>query len=207
MKIRASVFAGIALGAVCAVQAQAADLGGGSYAVVNNWAGPYVGGTLGFVDATSTFSVSPTPIGPISLSGSGSQFGIGLIAGYNWQNGNQVFGLETDIDLPSGFDYFGTLRGRYGVVNGNWLYYGTAGLSFTSAGGSSGYYNYSGFSGIGYIVGAGAETKINSRLAAGFEALYYGFMDDTQNFMGSTITTSVDAFAVRGRITYQIGGF
>ena len=37
MKIRASVFAGIALGAVCAVQAQAADLGGGSYAVVNNW--------------------------------------------------------------------------------------------------------------------------------------------------------------------------
>ena len=118
-----------------------------------------------------------------SVSGSGSQFGIGLIAGYNWQNGNQVFGLETDIDLPSGYDYFGTLRGRYGVVSGNWLYYGTAGLSFTSAPGS-GYAGYNGFSGIGYIVGAGAETKINSRLAAGFEALYYGFTDDTQNFWG-----------------------
>ena len=143
-----------------------------------------------------------------SVSGSGSQFGIGLIAGYNWQNGNQVFGLETDIDLPSGFDYFGTLRGRYGVVNGNWLYYGTAGLSFTSAPGSGyGGYNYGGFSGVGYIVGAGAETKINSRLAAGFEALYYGFMDDTQNFGGYSIKTSVDALAVRGRITYQIGGF
>ena len=210
MKIKASMFAGIALGAVCAVQAQAADLGGGSYAVVNSWAGPYVGGTLGFVDATSTVSVSPTPFGNISVSGSGSQFGIGLIAGYNWQNGNQVFGLETDIDLPSGYDYFGTLRGRYGVVSGNWLYYGTAGLSFTSAAGS-GYYNYSGFSGLGYIVGAGAETKINSRLAAGFEALYYGFMDDTQtvSMLGTsyTVNTSVDAFAVRGRITYQIGGF
>ena len=206
MKIKASVFAGIALGAVCAVQAQAADLGGGSYAVVNNWAGPYVGGTLGIVDASTSVSMSPTPFGTMSVSGSGSQFGIGLIAGYNWQSGNQVFGLETDIDLPSGFDYFGTLRGRYGVVNGNWLYYGTAGLSFTSASGS-GYAGYNGFSGIGYIVGAGAETKINSRLAAGFEALYYGFMDDSQNFGGYTINTSVDAFAVRGRITYQIGGF
>jgi len=210
MKIKASMFAGIALGAVCAVQAQAADLGGGSYAVVNSWAGPYVGGTLGFVDATSTVSVSPTPFGNISVSGSGSQFGIGLIAGYNWQNGNQVFGLETDIDLPSGYDYFGTLRGRYGVVSGNWLYYGTAGLSFTSASGA-GYAGYNGFSSVGYIVGAGAETKINSRLAAGFEALYYGFMDDTQtvSMLGTsyTVNTSVDAFAVRGRITYQIGGF
>ncbi len=203
MKIKASVFAGIALGAVCAAQAQAADLGSTPYAVVNNWAGPYVGGTLGFVDANATVSMAG-----YSVSGSGSQFGIGLIAGYNWQNGNQVFGIETDIDLPSGFDYFGTLRGRYGVVNGNWLYYGTAGLSFTSTAGS-GYpgYNYSGFSGVGYIVGAGAETKINSRLGAGFEALYYGFMDDSQNFGPYTIKTSVDAFAVRGRITYQVGGF
>jgi outer membrane immunogenic protein len=208
MKNTVSLFAGIALSAVCAAQAQAADLGGGiPYAVVNNWAGPYAGGTLGFVDANATVSVSPTPFGPLSVSGSGSQFGIGLIAGYNWQRGNQVFGIETDIDLPSGFDYFGTLRGRYGIVSGNWLYYGTAGLSFTSAGGSSGYYNYSGFSGVGYVVGAGAETKINSHLAAGFEGLYYGFMDDSQNVMGYTIKTSVDAFAVRGRITYQFDGF
>jgi outer membrane immunogenic protein len=203
MKFKASVFAGIALGAVCAAQAQAADLGSTPYAVVNNWAGPYVGGTLGFVDATASVSMAG-----YSVSGSGSQFGIGLIAGYNWQNGNQVFGIETDIDLPSGYDYFGTLRGRYGVVNNNWLYYGTAGLSFASAGGA-GYagYNYSGFNGIGYIVGAGAETKINSRLAAGFEALYYGFMDDSQSFGPYTVKTSVDAFAVRGRITYQVGGF
>jgi outer membrane immunogenic protein len=203
MKSRASVIAGIALGAVCAVQAQAADLGGGgSYAVVNNWSGAYVGGTLGFVDANATVSVSGGGW-PMSVSGSGSQFGIGLIAGYNWQNGNQVFGLETDIDLPSGFDYFGTLRGRYGVVNGNWLYYGTAGLSFTSASGS-GYAGYNGFSSVGYIVGAGAETKINSHLAAGFEALYYGFMDDSQTMGPFTVKTSVDAFAVRGRITYRL---
>ena len=107
MKIKASVFAGIALGAVCAVQAQAADLGGGSYAVVNNWACRYVGGTLGIVDASTSVSMSPIFFWTMSVSGSGSQFGIGLIAGYNWQSGNQVFGLETDIHLPSGFDYFG----------------------------------------------------------------------------------------------------
>ena len=57
MKTRASVIAGIALGAVCAVQAQAADLGGGgSYAVVNNWAGAYAGGTLGVMDVNATVS-------------------------------------------------------------------------------------------------------------------------------------------------------
>jgi outer membrane immunogenic protein len=207
MKNWVSLFAGIALSAVCAAQAQAADLGGGgSYAVVNNWAGPYVGGTLGFVDANATVSANLPGFGTVGVSGSGSQFGIGLIAGYNWQRGNQVFGIETDIDLPSGFDYFGTLRGRYGLVSGNWLYYGTAGLSFTSAGGT-GYPGYSGYSSIGYIVGAGAETKINSHLAAGFEALYYGFTDDSQTVGPLTVKTSVDAFAVRGRITYQFDGF
>jgi opacity protein-like surface antigen len=90
-------------------------------------------------------------------------------------------------------------------VSGNWLYYGTAGLSFASSGSSSWYgYNYNGYSNVGYVVGAGAETKINSRLGAGLEALYYGLMDDTQTIMGYTVKTSVDAFAVRARVTYQI---
>ncbi len=206
MKTRASVIAGIALGAVCAVQAQAADLGGGgSYAVVNNWAGAYAGGTLGVMDVNATVSENIPGWGGVSVSGSGSQIGIGLLAGYNWQHGNQVYGIETDIALPSGFDYFGTLRARYGIVSGNWLYYGTAGLSFASSGSSSWYgYNYNGYSNVGYVVGAGAETKINSRLGAGVEALYYGLMDDTQTVMGYTVKTSVDAFAVRARVTYQI---
>ncbi len=211
MKTRASVCAAIALSAVCTVQAQAGDLGGGPYAVVNNWAGPYVGGTLGFIDANASVSVSSASES-VGVSGNGSQFGIGLLAGYNWQHGNQVYGIETDIALPTGFDYFGTLRGRYGFVNGNWLIYGTAGLSFASAGGSSGYgYSYNGYSNVGYIVGAGAETKINNHLNAGFEALYYGLLDDTENMsmLGQTYTvkTSVDAFTVRGRLTYQFGGF
>ncbi len=200
MKFRASILAGAALGAACAMQAQAADLGDVPYAVVNNWAGPYVGGTLGFIDANATVSVAG-----FSVSGSGSQFGIGLLAGYNWQHGNQVFGIETDIDLPSGFDYIGTLRGRYGIVNGNWLLYGTAGLSFAGSGSSSGPgWSYS-YSNVGYVVGAGAETKINSHFTAGFEALYYGFADQSQNIWGWNVTTSVDAFAVRGRVTYKIG--
>lgn len=209
MKMRASVFAGIALGAVCAVQAQAADLGGGlPYAVANNWAGAYVGGTLGFIDATSTVSENIPYWGNVSLSGSGSQFGIGILAGYNWQSGNQVYGIEADIALPTGYDYFGTLRGRYGIINGNWLVYGTAGLSFAGASSSAnwGGYNYSGYSNVGWVAGVGAETKINRNLTGGVEALYYGLLDDTQNVMGYTIKTSVDAFAVRGRVTYRIDG-
>lgn len=211
MKIRTFAAAGIALGAVCAVQAQAGDWGGGPYAVANSWAGPYVGGTLGFVQANASASINDPTFGTISASGSGSQIAVGALAGYNWQHGNQVFGIETDLDLPSGWDYFGTLRGRYGVVSGNWLYYGTAGLSFAGSGGASGYgYSYGGYSNVGFVVGGGAETKINDRVTAGVEGLYYGLMDDTQTITvldeRYTLKTSVDAFAVRGRVTYQLGG-
>jgi opacity protein-like surface antigen len=207
MKIK--TLAGIALAAMCAAQVRAADFGGGgSYAVVNNWSGFYVGGTLGFIDANATVSANVPVFGSFSVSGSGSQFGVGALAGYNWQNGNQVYGIETDIALPTGFDYFGTLRARYGILNGNWLFYGTAGLSFASSGGSaSGFgFSFNGYNNIGFVVGGGAETKINDHLTAGIEGLYYGLMDDTQNVFGSTITTRVDAFAVRARVTYQLNG-
>ena len=60
--------------------------------------------------------------------------------GYNWQNGQLVYGIETDIQLSGADDtrwvdkihqpWFGTLRGRGGFTFNNVLIYGTVGLAY-----------------------------------------------------------------------------
>ncbi len=77
----------------------------------------------------------------------------GLHAGYNWQQGMMVYGLETDLSgtglkssmdggVPTGgcagasanttakVDWYGTLRARGGFIADKALFYGTAGLAY-----------------------------------------------------------------------------
>jgi outer membrane immunogenic protein len=88
-----------------------------------------------------------------SVSGSASSWLAGAHAGYNWQRGQFVYGLETDISathlntnlnlvvlnpLPASavananadIDWYGTVRGRLGWNRGPWLFYGTSGLAY-----------------------------------------------------------------------------
>ena len=117
--------------------AQAADLSYGSPApyTVNqplnmySWAGPYLGANLG----NGWGSVDNNPTQPAGLVG-------GAQAGYNWQSGAMVFGLEGDLQASAADDtfapwkfsnpWFGTVRGRVGYAFGNVLLYGTGGLAF-----------------------------------------------------------------------------
>ena len=94
-------------------------------------------------------TLSPGPSG--SNSASASSWLAGGHAGYNWQQGMALFGIETDLQgtdlnssmsgaptLPPGYvatasstvNWYGTLRGRLGVASGPWLLYGTAGLAY-----------------------------------------------------------------------------
>jgi len=91
-----------------------------------------------------------------SASGSASSWLAGAQAGYNWQRGQWVYGVETDISathlntnlnlvlqnpLPqtaiananADIDWYGTVRGRLGWSQGPWLLYGTAGLAYGHA--------------------------------------------------------------------------
>src|SRR3981081_4765657 len=78
-----------------AMSAQAADMNYGSRApsTVNqplnaySWAGPYLGGNLGY----EWGSVSNNPTKPSGFEG-------GAQAGYNFQSGPWVFGIEGDIE-------------------------------------------------------------------------------------------------------------
>jgi len=86
-----------------------------------------------------------------SNSASASSWLAGAQAGYNWQQGVWVYGLEADISathlnsqantvLPGIFavpanvnadiDWYGTVRGRVGWSSGPFLLYGTGGLAY-----------------------------------------------------------------------------
>ena len=119
------------------------------------WTGFYVGlnvgGALGH--GSSDFGVAG---GPIFATVSNNLTGTigGVQAGYNWQTGPAVVGIETDFQasglkgtltapcLP-GFcglaltasytqkvEWFGTVRGRLGVASSGWLIYATGGYAY-----------------------------------------------------------------------------
>jgi outer membrane immunogenic protein len=172
----------IAFAALIAGPAAAADLARPVYrrpvvmpAPVYSWTGFYVGGNVGYSwgEARNAWNVfapnsggggGATTCGPAGvafcLSGSDSNNLNGAIGGlqigYNWQTGNFLAGIETDIQLSGqkgdqlfapGFVVFGgtgtasaayseklswlgTLRGRVGITAERLLFYATGGLAY-----------------------------------------------------------------------------
>jgi outer membrane immunogenic protein len=140
--------------------AHAADLGARTYvkaaapvAQIYDWTGFYIGANAGVGvsrNLTSTnipgfFGGSPTS----TLGGAGAIGGVQI--GANWQAGNLLIGLETDIQganlrddrtcvFGCGFgfalqydqklDWFGTARGRIGLAAGSVLSYFTGGFAY-----------------------------------------------------------------------------
>jgi len=113
-----------------------------------NWSGFYAGAHLGGTWGTTTAEdlLGYNAIGD-TWDADTSGFVAGVQAGYNWQWGALLFGIEGDVgDLdvhgkgtttfaPVGFDtssqaeagFYLTMRGRLGFVADHWLLYGTGG--------------------------------------------------------------------------------
>jgi len=144
--------------------------------VVANWNGFYLGGNFGSGTARNRSTVLDVNSGDVSnfnLAADG--FNGGVQAGYNWQTGSTVFGIETDIqgasleDNKTCFDcgtgltvnsklpWFGTVRGRLGYSVGPSLFYATGGFAY---GGVKTAFNNIGISETrtGWTAGAGIET-------------------------------------------------
>jgi outer membrane immunogenic protein len=170
------------IAAIWTTSVEAADLGYGQpytvYQPLNmySWAGPYLGGNLGW----NWGSVDNNPTKPSGFAG-------GAQAGYNWQNGPWVFGLEGDIQGAGASDtfapwkfsnpWFGTVRGRAGYAINNVLLYGTGGLAFGGLTGQT-------FGGIseshtnaGWTLGLGAEVGLSRNWSAKVEYLYVDLND------------------------------
>ena len=135
-----------------------------------SWAGPYIGGNLGY----EWGSVSNNPTKPSGFAG-------GVQAGYNWQTGPWVFGVEGDIQGTAADDtfapwkfsnpWFGTLRGRAGYAISNVLFYGTGGLAFGELTGQTFGLSES-HTTAGWTLGLGAEVGLAPHWSAKVEYLY-----------------------------------
>lgn len=202
-----------------AAPASAADLAARPYtkapvavASVYNWTGFYLGivGGGAWEDANS----------PRMQGGF-----VGGTAGYNWQTGNVVFGIEADgawadvnasatalgITVSSKTEALGTVRGRIGWAVNNVLLYGTGGYAWidnkisATAGGvtisESKWHS-------GWTVGAGVEAFIAPQWSVKGEYLYRSLGGETYfSGLGAPVNTGTLNFhTVQVGVNYHFGG-
>lgn len=192
----AVTLAGLALAAASSV-ASAADLPrsapyyqapAGSY---YNWAGAYGGVNVGY----QWGKVKNTGTNPSGLEG-------GLQLGYNWQNGQFVYGAETDLQISGADDtfapfkfsnpWFGTLRGRAGMAMNNILFYGTLGLAYGGLKGENAGLSES-KTHIGWTAGLGVEVGLTPQWSAKLEYLYADLSNRAYSITGTQngLSTSI----------------
>jgi outer membrane immunogenic protein len=205
--------AGILLACTCftisAGAVSAADLGGGPpYPApmppprldIERWTGFYVGGALGygFGDGSASGDIGTFSFEQSGLLGS-------LYAGYNWQLGRAVLGIEADVgtgdfgtsdgnavgDLQSSLNATGSLRARYGyLLTPALLVYGTAGLAwadmdFKVVGDSTQSETF-----FGWAYGGGAELAVSDSITLRLEYLYTDL--DSERLVHAITTNTYD---------------
>lgn len=152
-------------------------------ASVYDWTGGYLGIQGGYVNTTAeAFGVEEDFDGGI----------VGGHAGFNWQSGSFVYGIEADVNYTfnendyaalgltgeAGTDWQGSIRARLGYAIDNVLIYGTGGFAATNA------YVEVPALGIdeddtftGYTVGGGLEYAVNTNWTVRGEYRYSDFGD------------------------------
>jgi outer membrane immunogenic protein len=150
----------------------------------DSWAGPYLGGNLGYAWG----SVDNNPTKPSGFAG-------GAQAGYNFQSGPWVFGVEGDIEATGAEDtfapwkfsnpWFGTVRGRAGYALNNILFYGTAGLAFGDLRGET-FGLAESHTTAGWTAGVGAEFGFARNWSAKLEYLYVDLANSPFSITGAS---------------------
>jgi outer membrane immunogenic protein len=197
-----------------------------------NWSGFYVGVNVGGEWSRSDVSTrlidpgnyfGPADVTRVSAAGLGTlrrtSFTGGGQAGYNWQAGNLVAGIEADLDsfnfrasrtltaqyqffIP-GFanftinqavasDWLFTARGRLGYAVNNWLFYGTGGLAAANI-------NYT--NSFTDLAGPAAETGSVSKTRVGWTAGVGGEVGLTPNWTIKVEYLYVDLGKVSSSVT------
>ncbi|SFP55631.1 outer membrane immunogenic protein [Mesorhizobium sp. NFR06] len=199
--------------------AYAADvLQGAPVAASFDWTGAYIGVNAGGGFGTFKHEVTGSPT---SIDVSSSGFLGGVQAGYNWQSGQVVYGVETDFQgadikgdlsfpvtlLKTKVDWFGTLRARIGFTPvDRFMVYGTGGLAY---GHFETEINNGAISGsktkAGWTVGAGAEYAINTNWTIKSEYLYtdLGKADVIDLGPPNTLTDKIAFHTVRVGLNYK----
>ena len=207
----------------------------GRTAPVEPWTGPYVGINGGYAWGGNSNATGYSPvIGSYSIVGGGAvdaAFGSngwfgGAQAGYNWQRGNLVLGIEADIQggdikgsattagpttAENSLDWFGTVRGRVGYAVGSALLYGTGGFAAggvqdkLTAGGTTVKHDATA---TGYAAGGGLEYAFSPSWSGKAEYQYINLGSDslTDAGSGATATFNHEYNTVRLGLNYHIRG-
>lgn len=164
-----------------------------AYAPVFTWSGLYVGlnAGMGWANAGNITVTGPTAGSSAILGGNAGDgaFVGGGQAGFNWQSGALVYGLEADIQYVGsnrnaswgqytwwanrdGGDggYFGTVRARMGYAIDRTLIYLTGGLAY--GGLNSNPLTGNTTSNAGWTLGGGFEYAFTNNWTAKLEGLY-----------------------------------
>jgi outer membrane immunogenic protein len=236
-----SLLAGTAALAIAASAAQAADLPS-RYAPppmvaavpVFTWTGFYVGVNAGYGWNTNDNNNSFDPVFGYSGGGSDGGFVGGGQIGYNYQIGQFVIGLETDLqyaDIGGGRSYigtgflgddsnegawFGTVRARAGFAIDRALVYATGGFAYGGIGsGSSTYidaagnyiYGSSNGTNTGWVLGGGIEYAFTNNLTAKIEGLYVNLDTKRDDFGVFADKNNAEFGVVRAGLNYKFSSY
>lgn len=192
-----------------------------------SWAANGFGGARG--DLAPPLMADETPgggaKGPGSLDGGVMNQGVlglmgvlgGARAGYNWGQGQVVYGVESELSYGEKVNHLAIIRGRLGVASDNWLFYGSAGAGVLAnarapvapeAEGPALKLDI-GENRAGFVVGGGIEAKLGPKLSVGVEGLYYGLDAGAHAEKFGPASAGAenpsDAAIVRGRLTLRLG--
>lgn len=227
MSIRTTLAAALAaatLSTSFAASIQAADLGGAparkprytpTYEPlqIERWTGFYLGGTVGYSwgEGRADGAIGAIPFDQDGFTGT-------ILAGYNWQLGRAVLGLETDIGtgnlssrtttafgtLEHDVNWMGSFRARAGMLlSPAVLVYGTAGLAWANmdVGFNGGSHVSQTF--WGYQVGAGTEWMMSNNVSLRLEYIYTDLERERVIHSGQTNTYDPDFHTVRAGISFK----
>lgn len=146
--------------------------------VASNWNGFYLGGNVGSGTGRNRTTITDVNTGDNALFNLAPDgFVGGVQAGYNWQVGSLVYGLEADfqgstmednktcigcapgnsLDFNAKLQWLGTVRGRLGYSVGPSLFYATGGFAYGNVKTAINNVSFSDTR-TGWTVGAGIET-------------------------------------------------
>jgi outer membrane immunogenic protein len=207
-----------------------------------DWSGFYVGANIGGAWDHGT-STDRALDGTFVSSGASSNSGVvgGGQIGYNYMAlPNFLLGIEADVDgtslkgtvlsvdgsnqHSSELDAFGTVRGRVGFTQSNWLFYGTGGFAWGEGSVTrtqlatvvavppipavAGTVETSSNTRTGWAAGAGVEWGITQNWTARLEYLYLDLGNATSAFPISNRqqTSSATMNVARFGVNYKFGG-
>ncbi len=206
----------LAMAFAAAAPVKAADM----EPLLYDWSGPYFGVKLGYGTGDSRWR---NPAGATSGDFEVDGFLGGFMSGWNFQQGNWVFGIDQDssffsVDGATGGGFcgagcetdlraLGTYRGRVGVAFDRFLLYGTGGLAVGQVEASGAAFGEDKEWHFGWTAGAGAEWAFSDGWHARIEYLYVDLGSENYGSLtGGPFNVSLEEMhVVRAGISMKTG--